>query len=93
MRKNLFLLALVAAYFLGYSDYLQPGFLKFGIPAAWDKPFTTSQSYDLGAGVRHTAECTVREAIPAWAKPADWFRDRSKEPKTCRQLLKEAEDK
>lgn len=90
------MLLLVGAYFAGYCDYLQPGFLKFGFPAAWDKPLATRTSYDLGAGVRDTTTCAALKLVPDWAKPADWrlpFTGPSdKEPKTCTQRLREEQN-
>ena len=93
MKKYLFMGALVAAYIAGYCDWLQPGFLKFALPAAWNKPFTTAQSYDLSAGVRDTAKCAVLETLPEWTKPGNWrIGPRTEEPKTCRQKLREQDD-
>ena len=93
MKKYLFTTVIALAYITAYCDWLQPGYLKFGLPAAWNQPLTTATTYDLSASVRHTAKCTVLETIPNWAKPSNWrIGPRTEEPKTCRQRLREAEE-
>lgn len=92
MKNKLFVGAIALVYLVGYCDWLQPGFLKFALPASWDRPLSTAKSYDLGAGVRNTAKCVALEAIPDWAKPGNWrLGPRTEEPKTCKQKLKESE--
>lgn len=97
MNKYFYASLLVAAYAVAYLDWLQPGYLRFGVPAAWDKPLTTATTYDLGAGVRNTAKCAALETVPDWAKPANWrlpfSGPRTEEPKTCTQQLREQEAK
>ena len=93
MKKYLFTSAIALAYITAYCDWLQPGYLKFGFPAAWNQPLATATTYDLSASVRHTAKCTVLEIVPDWAKPSNWrIGPRTEEPKTCRQRLREAEE-
>ena len=74
--------AIALAYITAYCDWLQPGYLKFGLPAAWNQPLTTATTYDLSASVHHTAKCAVLETIPNWAKPSNWrIGPRTEEPK------------
>lgn len=93
MKKHLFTTVIIAAYLASYCDWLQPGFLKFGLPAAWDKPLSTAITYDLAAGVRRTAHCAVLDVLPDWTKPTNWrSRDLTIAPKTCQQRLREQSD-
>lgn len=93
MKKYLFPTAITCAYIFAYCDWLQPGYLKFGLPAAWNRPLSTATTYDLSASVRRSAKCTVLGTIPDWAKPNNWrIGPRTQAPKTCQQRLREAEE-
>lgn len=71
-------------------DWLQPGYMQFGLPAAWDKPLSTKQSFDLAQGAKNTMKCTALETVPDWAKPSNWRLGlRTEEPKTCTERLRE----
>ena len=87
MKKKLFAGAIALAYLAAYCDWLQPGFLKFGIPAAWNQPLRTATTYDLSEGIHHTAQCATLAVIPDWAKPNNWRRAPTA-PKPCPARLR-----
>ena len=96
-RTPVLCLLIVSSWGLAYLDWLQPGWLQFGVPAAWNQPLTTQTTYDLAAGVRRTSRCAIAEGvtavIPDWAEVWNWRLGNSrKEPKTCLQQLREAEE-
>jgi hypothetical protein len=93
-------LLIVIIWSVAYLDWLQPGWLQFGFPAAWNKPLTTQTTYDLGAGVRRSSRCAIAEAantltpdwFPDWAEVWNWQPgSNTKEHKTCLQKLREEE--
>ena len=93
MKKHFFTALIALAYVVAYCDWLQPGFLSFGLPAAWNRPLSTATTYDLTASVRRSAKCAALETIPNWAKPNNWrIGPRTQAPKTCQQRLREAEE-
>lgn len=66
---------------VAYLDWLEPGWLKFGVPASLEQPFTVTRRYDL---VCETREAAVDQVVPGWAQFWEWdlrFWKQDKEPK------------
>ena len=68
MRKLFFSVAIVMAWGAAYSDWLEPGWLRYGVPAGWDRPFETETVYDAGLCIRRTmqgaAVARIEQHIP-----------------------------
>ena len=70
MTRLLLLAALVGVWGAASSDWLAPGWLRFGLPASLRQPLTTATTYDLGCGVRRSnqgrALSTLADYLPDW---------------------------
>lgn len=56
-------IAIAGLWLLAFCDWLEPGWLKFGIPASPTQPFTTVITYDVQCMARRSLHQAVMTTV------------------------------
>lgn len=76
MSRIILLMTIFGTWGAAYSDWLAPGWLRFGLPASLTEPLTTVTTYDLGCGLRLSARKAMMRGIesqlPDWVEVWHW---------------------
>lgn len=77
MNRAVLIGGVILVWVIAYADWLQDGWLKFGLPASWNDPFTVAITYDLEAqakrSLRQAAVRAVEDKTPDWIEFWNWF--------------------